>query len=98
MAEQRERRVKMTEDIEKLRVLLPHWVEHNEEHARSFREWAERARAAGEEHVAAHIEAAAEKMIAANADLAGAIAHVGEGESHPHIHHHHHGHDHPHSH
>ncbi len=27
----------------KLLVLLPHWIEHNEEHAGEFREWAERA-------------------------------------------------------
>ena len=31
------------EEIDKLRVLLPHWIEHNEEHATEFREWAERA-------------------------------------------------------
>jgi hypothetical protein len=28
---------------EKLGVLLPHWIEHNEEHAAEFRTWAERA-------------------------------------------------------
>lgn len=27
----------------KLLVLLPHWIEHNEEHAAEFREWASRA-------------------------------------------------------
>jgi hypothetical protein len=31
------------DEIDKLRVLLPHWIEHNGEHAREFREWAERA-------------------------------------------------------
>jgi hypothetical protein len=31
------------DEIEKLRVLLPHWIEHNGEHAGEFREWAERA-------------------------------------------------------
>jgi hypothetical protein len=30
-------------DLEKLRVLLPHWIEHNAEHAAEFRQWAERA-------------------------------------------------------
>ena len=29
--------------LEKLRVLLPHWIEHNDEHAAEFREWAVRA-------------------------------------------------------
>ena len=28
-------------EIEKLRVLIPHWVEHNNEHAQEFRDWAE---------------------------------------------------------
>lgn len=31
------------EEIDKLRVLFPHWIEHNSEHAGEFREWAERA-------------------------------------------------------
>lgn len=28
---------------QKLGVLLPHWIEHNEEHAAEFRDWAARA-------------------------------------------------------
>ena len=36
-----------TIDQEKLRVLLPHWIEHNGEHAKEFRGWAERAGVAG---------------------------------------------------
>jgi hypothetical protein len=31
------------EEIDKLRVVLPHWIEHNGEHAGEFRDWAERA-------------------------------------------------------
>jgi hypothetical protein len=31
------------DEIEKLRVLLPHWIEHNGEHAGEFREYAGRA-------------------------------------------------------
>ncbi len=30
------------EDIEKLRTLLHHWMEHNDEHARTYRDWAEK--------------------------------------------------------
>jgi hypothetical protein len=30
-------------DIDKLRVLLPHWIEHNDEHSAEFRAWALRA-------------------------------------------------------
>ncbi len=76
-------------DIEKLGHLLPHWLEHNAEHANEFRTWAGRARAAGEEHLAHHLEAAIEKIEAANRDLEAAIAHLGiEGSSHNHDHHH----------
>ena len=31
------------DEVEKLRVLLPHWIEHNGEHAAEFRGWAGRA-------------------------------------------------------
>lgn len=33
--------------MEKLGKLIPHWMEHNEEHARSYLRWAEEAEAAG---------------------------------------------------
>jgi len=36
-------------ELEKLRVLLPHWIEHNDEHAAQFREWAPRAGQAEED-------------------------------------------------
>ena len=36
-------------DLEKLRVLLPHWIEHNDEHAAEFQEWATRAGEAEED-------------------------------------------------
>lgn len=67
--------------LNKLRVLLPHWIEHNAEHAESFCAWAEQARAAGAGHLADHIEEAAARMEAANRDLAGAVEHLGAPES-----------------
>ncbi len=74
----------------KLRVLLPHWIEHNGEHAESFCTWAGRARAAGDAHLAAHIEEAARKIEAANRDLEGALEHIGAAASdHAHLHHDH---------
>jgi FtsZ-binding cell division protein ZapB len=30
-------------ETDKLRVLLPHWIEHNSEHAEEFREWSQKA-------------------------------------------------------
>ena len=50
---------------DKLRTLLPHWIEHNAEHAADFRLW---AGLAGEAE--ADIEAAAAQMEAANEALA----------------------------
>jgi hypothetical protein len=47
-------------DQDKLRALLPHWIEHNAEHAAEFRNWAEKARATGQEEVAEEIALAAQ--------------------------------------
>ena len=38
---------KMTE-LDKLKKLLEHWAEHNEEHAKTYLEWAEKAAASGD--------------------------------------------------
>lgn len=59
-------------DVEKLRVLLPHWIEHNGEHAREFRRWADAAGPAAEP-----IIAAAELVEKANACLEQALKQVG---------------------
>ncbi len=56
-------------DQDKLQALLPHWIEHNEEHAAEFRRWAESAPS----DVAADIEEAARRMEAANEALADAL-------------------------
>ena len=66
-------------DLQKLRVLLPHWIEHNAEHAAEFREWAERARAAGQEGPASDIALAAEEMEWVNEQLAAALEKLGRG-------------------
>jgi hypothetical protein len=62
-------------DIEKLRVLLPHWREHNAEHATEFREWAAKAEAAQEDILTAarHVEAANEALESALAKLGGPL-------------------------
>lgn len=54
--------------MDKLRVLVPHWIEHNREHATEFRQWAERAGPAER-----HIEAAADLVEEANAHLQRAL-------------------------
>ena len=59
-------------ELEKLRVLLSHWIEHNEEHAAEFRRWAEKAGPA-----APDVLAAAERMGQVNQALAAALAKLG---------------------
>ena len=61
------------DDITKLRVLIPHWIDHNEEHAASFRRWADKARALGQEETVQQIEKAVERMAACNKALTAAL-------------------------
>ncbi len=68
-------------DLEKLRVLLPHWIEHNSEHAGEFRDWAGRA---GEAE--ASILSAAQLIEEANARLEEALETLGGAHHHPHEH------------
>jgi hypothetical protein len=64
-------------DIDKLRMLLPHWIAHNTEHAAEFRAWIERVRGIGQTHVVEHLEAAIQNMDAANRDLQAALGYLG---------------------
>jgi rubrerythrin len=74
--------MKARTEKDKLRVLLPHWIEHNAGHAAEFREWAEKA---GE--VKQNILNAAAQMESANRALEEALEQMGgalEGEQHHH--------------
>ncbi len=44
-----------SEEKSKLKIILAHWVGHNEDHSREFKEWADKARQMGEEKVADEI-------------------------------------------
>ena len=71
-------------NVEKLRVLLPHWIEHNSEHAAEFREWAERARQSEHRDAAWDVRVAAENLEAANDVLEAALEKLGGPlEHHP---------------
>jgi hypothetical protein len=59
-------------EAEKLRVLIPHWIEHNEEHALEFRTWANKS---GD--VSGSILSAAELITQANEYLETALAKLG---------------------
>ena len=64
-------------DQDKLRALLPHWIEHNAEHAAEFRHWAEQVRAAGQEEVAEEIALAAKELGWVNEALSFALKKLG---------------------
>jgi len=53
-------------EIVKLRKMVEHWVNHNEEHARSYRLWASRAREAGCEEPAEILEQIASEIVEQN--------------------------------
>ncbi len=57
---------------DKLRILLPHWIDHNAGHAAEFREWAEKAGEAKQ-----HILDAAGQMESANSALEAALKQMG---------------------
>jgi len=59
-------------ESEKLRLLLPHWIEHNTEHAVEFREWAGRV-----DEATGKILAAADQLEQANYELAQALELLG---------------------
>lgn len=40
-------------ELDKLKHLLHHWKEHNDEHAETYRQWAEKAAASGNEELSA---------------------------------------------
>lgn len=78
------------QELDKLRVLLPHWIEHNNSHIADFRKWQQVANHAGspassglEEAVAA-MARAGEALERVLAELGGPLAPPG------HAHHHHH--------
>jgi len=60
------------DEVEKLRVLFPHWFQHNAEHADEFRRWAEEAGVAR-----ADLLAAADALEAANDHLRAALERLG---------------------
>jgi len=56
-------------DLEKLRILLPHWIEHNSGHGGEFGKWAELLQNAGEQEIAALLKEAEATLDEADAIL-----------------------------
>lgn len=86
------------EKSDKLRVLIPHWIEHNQEHAEEFLQYL-----GAEERINSNLQTAAEKIAQANLVLSAALDILGgpldypiPQEHHHHEHSHHHDHEHNH--
>ena len=56
-------------ETEKLRKMVEHWIAHNEDHARSYRLWASRAKDAGHIEPGAILEDIASDIIGQNEKL-----------------------------
>lgn len=65
-----------SKDEKTLKILLLHWVNHNESHEEGFREWVDKARSIGKEETANSIEKAIEYMQKANEMLVEAKKHM----------------------
>lgn len=70
-------------DTDKLRVLLSHWIEHNDEHAAEFLRWMEKAGPAQDD-----VRAAAGAMKTVNRHLSAALEKLGGLLEYPHSHDH----------
>ena len=77
---------------DKLRVLIPHWIEHNQEHAEEFLEYQD-----ADEETKSDLKTAAERIAQANLALSAALEKLGGPIDFPDPHeHHHHSHEHHH--
>lgn len=61
-------------ELKKLTILLEHWIEHNQDHAVEFEEWAEKAKELSDGSVFSSIMAAAKHMMEASESLKGAVS------------------------
>ncbi len=81
-------------ELEKLRVMLPHWIEHNRGHGDEFAQWAERL-AVSDADIARLLQDAVRSLQEAQSSLEEALARAGGPLQDPHHGHHgHHGHHH----
>lgn len=81
-------------NLDKVRVLLPHWLEHNQGHSTEFLQWADKLAAESPE-TAALLRSAVEALQVAQRALTEALGKAGGplADGHSHCgggHHHHH--------
>jgi hypothetical protein len=75
-------------NLEKLRILLPHWIEHSHSHQEEFKKWVEIARAEGQDEAAEEIAKGLTLMHQTDHALEHAMTLLG-GKVEGHHHHHH---------
>ena len=81
-------------DIDKLRVMLPHWIDHNQGHGKEFAQWAEKL-ADDSPEVAQLLRDAVQSLQKAQTSLEDALEKAGGSletpncshKPHPHCHH-----------
>ena len=64
-------------DLDKLRILLSHWVEHNRKHSEEFFEWVKRIEELASKDVVLHLRSAGEEMEKVTGHLRAALRHLG---------------------
>jgi hypothetical protein len=72
-------------ELEKLRVLIPHWLEHSHSHQHEFEQWLAVAKKAGQHEAAEAMEKALQKLAKADSYLRQALESLGgavEGHHH----------------
>lgn len=86
------------DNVEKLRVMLQHWIEHNKGHVEEFEKWQKTIAEEGHAALADSIAEAVKSMATVNTQLAKALEQAGgaKADEKDHHHHHHDGHHHHH--
>lgn len=82
------------DNVEKLRIMLQHWIEHNKGHVEEFEKWRETMTTDGQVSLAAQIAEAINTMGVVNNQLEKALEEIGGPKDEDHHHHHHHHHHH----
>ena len=66
--------------LAKVRILLDHWIGHNQEHSQEFREWADKVKALGGAGAGDDMVQAAQEMEKAGQSLSRALEKLGGRE------------------
>jgi hypothetical protein len=83
-------------NVEKFRVMLQHWIEHNKGHMEEFGKWHGIMQDEDQTSLADHIHKTVELMASVNSELDKALKEAGGPKKDEDDHHHHDGHHHHH--